>query len=67
MSTFETALKFWCCPLSGGGLRRLPHLSHSKSAPGYSSDSRIVAMLVLYNKRDEVQLIGLLKTITSKQ
>ena len=26
MSTFETALKFWWGPLSGGGLRRLPHL-----------------------------------------
>ena len=33
MSTFETSLKFWCGPLSGGGPRRLPHLSHSKSAP----------------------------------
>ena len=35
MSTFETALKFWWGPLSGGGLRRLPHLPHSKSAPGH--------------------------------
>ena len=35
MSTFETELKFWWGPLSGGGSRRLPHLPHSKSAPGY--------------------------------
>ena len=33
MSTFETALKFWWGPLSGGGPRRFPHLPHSKSAP----------------------------------
>ena len=34
MFTFETALNFWWGPLSGGGPRRLPHLPHSKSAPG---------------------------------
>ena len=33
MSTFETTLKFWWGPLSGGGPRRLLHLPHSKSAP----------------------------------
>ena len=34
MSAFETALKFWWGPLSGGGSRRLTRLPHSKSAPG---------------------------------
>ena len=35
MSTFESELKFWWGPLSGGGPRRLPHLPHSKSASSY--------------------------------
>ena len=45
MSTFETALKFGGCPLSGGGPRRLPHLPHSKSAPDAQRN------LILKNKK----------------